>query len=142
MGVEYGLVLLARAAAAGALLANIGLMAYGNGGYLFLVHSIELAYPLLDADRDSVLNSFLSLVGAGMFATSLPILLLEVNFNRDGLDYFRVLLTIVLGTVGLALVRLSVFKILWLPPGDDAGATNASVGMLILPRWRGERIAS
>lgn len=111
MGVEHGLILLARVAAGGVLLSFIGLMAYGVGGYLFLVDSIELAYPFLDTDRDPVLNFLLSLVGAGMFATSLPILLLEVHFNRDALDYSQVLFTIVLGSVGLALVRLSVFKI-------------------------------
>lgn len=112
MGVEHGLILLARVAAGGALLSLIGLMAYGVGGYLILLDSLELAYPFLDTDRDPVLNFLLSLVGAGMFATSLPILLLEVNFNEDDVDYFQVLLTIILGSVGLALVRLSVFKVL------------------------------
>lgn len=73
---------------------------------------MELAYPFLDTDRDPVLNFFPSLVGAGMFATSLPILLLDVHFHRDDEDFFQVLLIVVLGSVGIALVRLSRFEVL------------------------------
>lgn len=111
-GFEHSLLRFARVAAGSVVLLVFGLVAYGVGGYVFLVETIELAYPFLDVERDPVLNLLLTLVGMGLFVTSLPLLLLATIFSQDGIDNHQVILTTVLGTVGLALVRVSVLNIL------------------------------
>lgn len=111
-GIEQGLLLFARIAAGGVLLVFFGFITYGVGGYLFLVEAAELSYPFLDVDQDPVLNFLLAIIGVGMFVTSLPLLLLSTVFSQDKTDIIQVLLTTILGAVGLALVRLSVLDIL------------------------------
>lgn len=110
-GLEHSLLLFARVATGSVFLLVFGLVAYVVGGYVLLVETIELSYPFLDAKRDPVLNLLLALIGVGMFITSLPILLLATIFSQDGIDNRQVILTTVLGTVGLALVRNSVGNI-------------------------------
>lgn len=110
-GLEQGLLVVSRFAAGSVFVSVFGLMAYGAGGYLFLVESIELAYPFLDLDRDPVLNVFITLAGIGLFITSLPLLVLATLFNQNGIDATQVLLTTTIGAVGLALVELSVGNI-------------------------------
>lgn len=83
------------------------LVAYGVGGYLFLVEAVELTYPFLDMERDPVLNFLIALIGVGMFVTSLPLLMLAPLFNQNGVDVAQTLL----GALGLALVQVSVFKL-------------------------------
>lgn len=111
-GVEHGLVLLTRVATGSVLFSIIGLAAYVVGGYIFAVDTVELAYPFLDTKLDPVLNFLLSLVGVGFFVVSLPLLLLEVHFGQNEMDYSQVVLIIVMGSIGLALVRLPVVNIL------------------------------
>lgn len=111
-GVEHGLLIFTRIAAGSVFLLFFGLLTYGVGGYLFLVEAIELSYPFLDIDRDPILNFFIAVIGLGMFVASLPVLLLATIFSQDGIDTIQVVLTTFLGAVGLALVRLSVFKII------------------------------
>lgn len=111
-GAEHGVFLFARVAAGSVFVSVFGLVAYSVGGYLFLVESIELAYPFLDLDRDPILNLLITLVGIGLFITSLPFLLLATLFNRDGIDALQVAMTTALGALGLALAQLSVWKVI------------------------------
>lgn len=106
-GIEHGLLVFARVAAGSVFLLVIGLFAYVVGGYVFVVEMIDITYPFLDLDRDPVLNVLLALTGVGMFVASLPILVLTTFFSRDDIDTVQVLLTTILGAVGLALVRTS-----------------------------------
>lgn len=89
-----------------------GLIAYAVGGTVFLVGMIEFPYPFLAVDRVPVLNLLLTLTGIVMVVMSLPLLLLAIFFSQDGIDNVQVILTTVLGAIGLALVRISVLKIL------------------------------
>lgn len=110
-GAEYGVFLFGRLAAGSVFVSVFGLVAYSVGGYLFFVESIELAYPFLDLDRDPILNLFITLVGIGLFITSVPFLLLATLFSREGIDVLQVVMTTALGALGLALAQLSIWKI-------------------------------
>jgi hypothetical protein len=86
-----------------------GFITYALGGLMMIeVGLFEPLYPFLDHDRDPVFNAILAVIGLGMFILSLPLLLLEVLFDRENLDSMQVVLCTALGAFGLATLRLSL----------------------------------
>jgi hypothetical protein len=111
-GVEHLLLLVARVAVGSIFVYVLGLITYVVGGYVVFIEMIELSYPFLDIDRDPRLNFLVAIAGIGMFIASLPLLLLATIFRHEGIDIVQIFLTTVLGAVGIALFRLTIFNVL------------------------------
>lgn len=91
------------------LVSVVGPAGYVVGGSLvFYLEILELTFPFLEIDRDPVLNLFFLVAGIGMTVASIPLLSIAILFSHDSIDSVQLVLSLILGMLGLAITKLSL----------------------------------
>lgn len=108
-GFEHILLLITRGGGSLVIVSVLGLAGYIVGGSLVLsLETFELAFPFLQIDRDPILNLLFLVAGIGMTISSIPLLTIAILFSPDSIDSVQLVLSWILGTLGIAVTKLSL----------------------------------
>lgn len=94
----------------GTEMAILGLAIYGIGGFIILtIEGLTYSYPLFVVERDPILNFLLSICGVCLSVSGFILITLSAASHTSRVDrQHLIILGIVVGSLGLAILRLSL----------------------------------